>query len=144
LRFNIFTGDQLGYFNLFFFAMLKESLNQLKSTDWVTKTTYLEVTQESIRDNSFIKNSRFYNKREGNIQEYINEVKPFHSKIVDTKQFSKTSLNLGVEFAESMKLTTTTLILTVAEDDAILTSENGKIMPIEYADETVTTALTEI
>ena len=124
--------------------MLKESLNQLKSTDWVTKTTYLEVTQESIRDNSFIKNSRFYNKREGNIQEYINEVKPFHSKIVDTKQFSKTSVSVGVSVAEAVSLTTTTLILTITEDEEILTTENGKVMPIEYADETVTTSLTEI
>ena len=144
LRYNIFTGEQTGYFNLLFFAMVKESLNQLKSADWVTKTTYLEITQESIRDQSFIKNSRFYNKREGNIQDYINEVKPFHSKIVDTKQFSKTSLNIGVKFTESVKLTTTTLILTVAEDDAILTTENGKVMPIEYADEVVTSDLTEI
>jgi hypothetical protein len=144
LRYNIFTGEQTGYFNLLFFAMVKESLNQLKSSDWVTKTTYLEITQESIRDQSFIKNSRFYNKREGNIQEYINEVKPFHSKIVDTKQFSKTSINVGVEFTESVKLTTTTLILTVTEDDAILTTENGKVMPIEYADDIVTLDLTEI
>ena len=144
LRYNIFTGEQAGYFNLLFFAMVKESLNQLKSSDWVTKTTYLEITQESIRDHSFIKNSRFYNKREGNIQEYINEVKPFHSKVVDTKQFSKTSVNVGVELTESMKLTTTTLILTVAEDDAILTTENGKVMPIEYVGETVTSDLLEI
>lgn len=144
LRYNIFTGDDLGYFNLLFFAMLKESLNQLKTIDWVTKTTYLEVTQESIRDKSFIKNSRFYNKREGNIQEYINEVKPFHSKIVDTKQYSKTSLDVGVSISESISLTTTSLILTTTEDDAILTTENGTVMPIEYADETVTTSLTEI
>jgi len=144
LRYNIFTGDQLGYFNLFFFAMLKESLNQLKSTDWVTKTTYLEVTQESIRDNSYVKNSKFYNKRDDNIQAYINEVKPFHSKIVDTKHFSKTSVSVGVEINEEISLTTTTLILTVAEDDAILTTENGKVMPIEYANDTVTLALIEI
>jgi hypothetical protein len=144
LRYNIFTGEQLGYFNLFFFAMLKESLHQLKSVDWVTKTTYLEVTQESVRDNSFIKNSKFYNKREGNIQEYINEVKPFHSKIVDTKQFSKTSISVGVEINESIELTTTTMILTVTEDDEILTTENDRVMPIEYAEDTVTSSLTEI
>jgi thiamine kinase-like enzyme len=124
--------------------MLKESLHQLKSVDWVTKTTYLEVTQESVRDNSFIKNSKFYNKRENNIQEYINEVKPFHSKVVDTKQFSKTSVSIGVEINESIELTTTTLILTVTEDDEILTTENGKVMPIEYADDIVTSSLTEI
>jgi len=131
LRYNIFTGDQAGYFNLLFFAMVKESLNQLKSCDWVTKTTYLEITQESIRDQSFIKNSRFYNKREGNIQEYINEVKPFHSKIVDTKQFSKTSINVGVELTESILLTTTTVPLLITEEDSLLEAVPTKVIATE-------------
>lgn len=143
LRYNIFTGEQVGYFNLLFFAMLKESLNQLKSVDWVTKTTYLAVTQESIRDNSFIKNSRFYNKRDGNIQEYINEVKPFHSKIVDTKQFSKTSIQLGVAVDESISLTVTTVPLLITEDERILATEQGKAIATETEITTVQ-ELTEI
>jgi hypothetical protein len=143
LRYNIFTGDQVGYFNLLFFAMLKESLNQLKSTDWVTKTTYLEITQESIRDNSFIKNSRFYNKRNGNIQEYINEVKPFHSKIVDTKMLSRTSMQLGVAVDESISLTITTVPLLITEDEEILATEIGKAIATETEVVTVQ-ELTEI
>jgi hypothetical protein len=131
LRYNIFTGDQVGYFNLLFFAMLKESLNQLKSTDWVTKTTYLEITQESIRDNSFIKNSRFYNKRNGNIQEYINEVKPFHSKIVDTKMLSRTSIQLGVAISESISMTITTVPLLTNEDERVLATEIDKAIATE-------------
>jgi len=143
LRYDIFTDDQLGYFNLLFFAMLKESLNQLKSVDWVTKTTYLEVTQESIRDNSLIKSSRFYNNREGNIQEYINEVKPFHSKIVDTKQFSKTSIPLGVALDESISLTITTIPLLMTEDERLLATELDKRIATETEIVTVQ-ALTEI
>lgn len=126
LRNDIFIDDHLGYFNLLFFAMVKESINQLKVVNWVTKTTYLEVTQESIRDFSFTKTSQFYNRRENNIQEYINEVKPFHSKIVDTKQFSKTSIEVGVAINESIALTITTLPLLITENEELLTTESSK------------------
>ena len=143
LRYDIFINDDLGYFNLLFFALVKETLNQLKSVDWVTKTTYLKVTQESIRDNSFIKNSKFFNKRENNIQDYINEVKPFHSKIVDTKQLSKTSIQLGVSVAESISLTTTTSVVLTTEDDELIATEIGKA--IASGEEIVTIqSLTEV
>jgi hypothetical protein len=36
------------------------------------------------------------------------------------------------------------MILAVTEDDEILTTENDRVMPIEYAEDTVTSSLTEI
>lgn len=140
VRNDIFVNDDLGYFNLLFFAMVKESLSQIKIASWVSKTTYLDVSQSS--NNSLQQVSTFYNKRGANIEQYINEVKPFHSKIVDTNQYSKSTVDLGVTLTESITLVTTTAIVLETEDDRLLTTENGTYLTAEYA---VTTAsLTEV
>ena len=140
VRYDIFINDDLGYFNLLFFAMVKESLSQLKTTDWVSKTTYLDVAQSS--NNSLQPVATFYNKREANIIQYINEVKPFHSKIVDTNQYSKSTVELGVSINESITLVVKTAIVLSTEDEEMLTTESGPYLTAEYD---VTTAnLTEI
>ena len=140
VRYDIFTGNELGYFNLLFFAMVKESLSQLKMANWVSKTTYLDVSQSS--NNSLQKVSTFYNKREANIKQYIDEVKPFHSKIVDTNQYSKSTVELGVSFGESITLVTTTAIVLETEDDQLLITEDGTYLTAEYAE--TTTNLTQV
>ena len=106
LRNNIFTDGDVGYFNLVFFALVKESLSQISSPDWVTKTTYLDVTQTS--NNELIPVASYFNKTFNLVERYINEVKPYHSKIIDTNQFSKSVQDIAVAITEGIMLTITT------------------------------------
>lgn len=103
LRTNIFTEEDTGYFNLVFFALVKESLAQIKNADWVIKTTYLDVAQ--LSNNDLTQVSTYFNKRNGLVTTYLNEVKPFHSKLIDTNQFNKSTQNIAVEFTEGIQLT---------------------------------------
>ena len=105
LRNSIFTDSELGYFNLLFFALVKESLVQVPNADWVTKTTYLDVAQTSTGE--LVQVGTYYNKKDSLITSYINEVKPFHSKIINTSQFNKSLQQVPVSFSEGIQLTIT-------------------------------------
>lgn len=140
LRLNIFTTWQdEGYFNLLFFAMVKESLVQIPFADWVSKTTYLDVAQTS--SNSLLKVGTFFNKNDFMIKNYLNEVKPYHSKIVDTNQYSKSSFAFNVKLDESVALNITTVTLITTEDENILQTETNQ--GLAYKFDTVTQSLTD-
>jgi hypothetical protein len=124
LRYNIFTEADVGYFNLLFFAMVKESLVQVPTANWVSKTTYLDVIQTSSNDLRPV--AMFYNKKDAIIKKYLNEVKPFHSKIVDTNQFSKSTVTVPISIGESIDLTITTATAMGTEDDNIVATENNR------------------
>ncbi len=124
LRYNIFTGTDVGYFNLLFFVMVKESLGQIPTADWVSKTTYLDVAQSSANDLQQV--AMFYNKKDSIIKTYLNEVKPFHSKIIDTNQFNKSTVDLPITLSESVNLIITTATVMGTEDDNIVATENNR------------------
>jgi len=137
LRNSIFTDSELGYFNLVFFALVKESLVQVPNADWVTKTTYLDVAQTSTGE--LVQVGTYYNKKDTLITSYINEVKPFHSKIVDTSQFNKSLQQVPVSFSEGIQLTITesySIVTTGSRDN--LTTELGD----QLATETFETQIT--
>ncbi len=138
LRYDIFVGDDVGYFNLTFFAMVKESLAQVPTANWVSKTTYLDVIQTSTNDLRPV--SMFYNKKDTLIKKYLNEVKPFHSKIIDTNQFSKSTVPVAVNIEESIHLTITTATVLGTEDNNIVATENnrGLASRIDVTEETLT------
>lgn len=123
LRKDIFIDNELGYFNLLFFALVKESLKQVGNADWVSKTTYLDMVQTSSND--LLPAAIFYNKKDAVIKEYINEVKPYHSKIVDVNQFVKSTQEISVGVNESVELTVTTLQILTTEDEEILSTQKG-------------------
>ena len=139
LRLNIFTAADEGYFNLLFFAMVKESLVQVPFADWVSKTTYLDVGQTS--SNSLLKVGTFFNKNDSTIKKYLNEVKPYHSKIVDTNQYSKSSFAFDVKLDESVKLNITTVTLITTEGEDLLQTETNQ--GLAYRFDTVTQSLTD-
>ena len=103
LREDIFVGIDIGYFNLVFFAMLKESLVQNPTADWAFKTTYLSL--DSTSNNSLKEVALFYDKKDALIKQYINEVKPYHSQIVDRGTIDSSLEQLAVEINESMTIT---------------------------------------
>ena len=103
LREDIFVGTDIGYFNLVFFAMLKESLVQNPTADWAFKTTYLSL--DSTSNNSLNEVALFYDKKDTLIKQYINEVKPYHSQIVDRGTVDNSLEQLTVGIDESMTIT---------------------------------------
>ena len=78
LRKDIFIERHLNEFNKFFFCMVRHCLATQNQVDWVHKTTYIQVdiaTPVSKTVNKY---------RKGTINSllgYINDVKPFHTKI---------------------------------------------------------------
>jgi len=137
LRNSIFTDSELGYFNLVFFALVKESLVQVPNADWVAKTTYLDVAQTSTGE--LVQVGTYYNKKDSLITSYINEVKPFHSKIVDTSQFNKSLQQVPVTLSEGINLTITESYNIVTNGNRNnLTTETGE----QLATETTVTYIT--
>ena len=141
LRYSIFVDADLGYFNLLFFALVKESLVQIPTADWVAKTTYLDVTQTSSNNLNQVK--AFYNKKDRLVGKYIDEVKPYHTKTLDKNQFSVKVVPTSVDIAESVDLIVTTVAILVQEQDenAIVATELGLGIPQRF--DTVTQSLTE-
>lgn len=129
LRYNIFVGQDLGYFNNLFFALVKESLAQIPYADWLIKTTYLNVTQTSA--NELAEVGTYYNKKAQVVNNYINEVKPYHSKIVESNRFNTTQEQVPVSVGESITMTTWEYSYIIAEDGGFVTTEDGKKLRTE-------------
>ena len=129
LRKSIFVGVDINYFNKLFFALVKESLSQIGNADWVVKTTYLDVFQTSERE--LEKVGIYYNKKDKLIIKYVDEVKPFHSKIIEANKLNNAQQDIAVDIGEAITLTWT--IRTMITDEAgnpILTEDGRKLAPI--------------
>lgn len=139
LRRSIFVGADINYFNKLFFALVKESLSQIPNADWVVKTTYLDVFQTSERE--LEKVGTYYNKKDKLIIKYIDEVKPFHSKIIEANKLNNAQQDIAVNVGEAITLTWTTRSSLTTEDGEAITTEDGrKLSPIF---ETIVQDLTE-
>ena len=108
LREDIFVGADAGYFNLLFFAMIKEALVQNPTADWIFKTTYLSIESNSTNDLTPV--AIFYDKKDALIKNYINEVKPYHSEVLDRGIFDNSLQQLDITVVETMSATTTDTI----------------------------------
>jgi hypothetical protein len=128
LRNSIFIGVDINYFNKLFFALVKESLSQIGNADWVVKTTYLDVFQTSGRE--LEKVGIYYNKKDKLIIKYIDEVKPFHSKIIEANKLNNAEQDIAVDIGETITLTwTTRTILTDEAGNLILTEDGRQLAP---------------
>ena len=129
LRKNIFIGEDINCFNKLFFALVKESLAQVSNADWVVKTTYLDVYQTSERE--LEKVGTYYNKKDKLIIKYIDEVKPFHSKIIEANKLDNAQQDIDVSINESVTLTWTIRSMITDEEGNPITTEDGrKLSPI--------------
>ena len=141
LRENIFVGADAGYFNLLFFAMVKESLAQIPMADWVFKTTYLTVDQSSSND--LQKAALYYDKKDKLIKDYINEVKPYHSKQIDKGNYSNAQQAVPVSIDEDVVITVTEpelLVTGVTENKVIDRRRNGEPTIVEVNQRLLTQA----
>jgi hypothetical protein len=108
--------------------LVKESLSQIGNADWVVKTTYLDVFQTSGRE--LEKVGIYYNKKDKLIIKYIDEVKPFHSKIIEANKLNNAEQDIAVDIGETITLTwTTRTILTDEAGNLILTEDGRQLAP---------------
>ena len=78
LKENIFIGDLKIYWNKFFFAAVKYALTEQKLLDWAFKTSFINVSNTiGILD----QRSVYKLDNEKYFEDYINEVKPYHTNI---------------------------------------------------------------
>lgn len=79
LKNEIFIDDRAIYFNQLFFRLIEYSLHEsVNQVDWVFKTSFLTVLHK-LR--SLAQYPTFKNDNDHLIEDYINEVKPYHTKI---------------------------------------------------------------
>lgn len=75
---DIFVGEQEIEKNLFFLAMIRHALRQDQNLDWAFKTSLIKVAQQQRALEQF---PVYQKDNQDLIREYINEVKPYHTKI---------------------------------------------------------------
>jgi len=78
LRDDLLIGDLKIEYNNIFFIGLRKVLEQQKYVDWLSKTSFINVSnilRELDQRKSYRVNTENY------VEEYINEVKPYHTKI---------------------------------------------------------------
>jgi hypothetical protein len=78
LKENIFVNDLKVNWNLFFFKAVKYALTEQKLLDWAFKTSFV-----SVKNNTDVLDQRSVYKLDRNqyFENYINEIKPYHTKI---------------------------------------------------------------
>lgn len=78
IKLDLFTGQLKIHWNKFFFKAVKYALSEQKLLDWAFKTSFITVTNEAglldTRPVYKLQNSSYF-------EDYIAEVKPFHTKI---------------------------------------------------------------
>jgi hypothetical protein len=83
----------------------------------VSKTTYLNISQVSTNDLTPV--GVYFDRRDVFVKNYIKEVKPYHSKIVDINQSLSSNENITVNIEETLVLSIeengTTTAQTLAE-----------------------------
>jgi len=82
LRDDLFVGELSVEYNNIFFIGVRKVLEQQQYVDWLVRTSFINVSN-ILRELDQRKNYRV--NTENYVEEYINEVKPFHSKIREYK-----------------------------------------------------------
>lgn len=101
IYFDVFTGLEEIEKNRFFFKMLEYALSERKNVDWAFKTSFLKIEHKNRQAMSQI--SVLQRDRQDNLRKYIDEVKPYHSKV---REFVNThvSEDLGSEYLTDFDL----------------------------------------
>jgi hypothetical protein len=77
-RYDIFINKSKKYFNTWFFNIIDYVLADTEHTDWVYKTTYVDVTVEIPLA---LELKKYKRNVVSHLDEYITEVKPYHTKV---------------------------------------------------------------
>jgi len=82
LRDDIFIGDLKIHYNTLFFTGLRTVLSEQTFVDWMFKTSFVNI-KSSVR--ALAQRKTYTTGKDAYIENYINEVKPFHTKLREYK-----------------------------------------------------------
>ena len=88
----LFTGDQKINLNDLLFAMINFVFTEQSDIDWVIKSSYFDVVQ---KENSLKQQINYQADTFTFVKEYINEVKPYHGKLLNYLSQKQTSIELA-------------------------------------------------
>ena len=101
----LFAGDQKINLNDLLFAMINFIFTEQSDIDWVIKSSYFDVVQ---KENSLKQQINYQADTFAFVKEYINEVKPYHGKLlnyVSQKQTTTELANVGTTETFQLKNT---------------------------------------
>ena len=104
---DIFIGPYKLYYKQLFFALIRYIYSEQTNLDWVAKTTFLELNRKTPGE---LKPRSFDVGAEQDILDYLNEVKPYHSKvetIFDTRTFEEET-NINADEVVDIRVQTNT------------------------------------
>lgn len=78
LKQDIFVNDLAEYYNKFLFSLIEYILSEQRYVDWIFKTSFISVKH---RFEGLIQSSAYIKDQEEFYKEYINEVKPYRTKL---------------------------------------------------------------
>ncbi len=94
LRDDLFINDLAGEYNTLFFTGLRKVLSEQTYVDWMFKTSFINV-KNSVRE--LDQRKTYTTGTDSWIESYINEVKPFHTKLREyTLGYDKTETQDGI------------------------------------------------
>lgn len=104
LRNFVLTGSRSVNINLIFFSMLNYVFSEQDDLDWAFKTTYLTIRQLGT---PMQQNRNFQPSLVDNVLQYLNEAKPYHTKIRDYALIREAQTDLLEGTAEELDRFTT-------------------------------------
>jgi hypothetical protein len=95
----LFLGSQKTYLNNLLFAGINFIFEEQDNIDWVIKTTYFDAVQKDL---SLQQSVSYYPDTFGYVKDYINEAKPYHSKLINYTSKKQTPVeNTNVNIVEN-------------------------------------------
>ena len=129
LKEDLFVDNLKKYWNLFFFASVKYALTEQKMLDWAFKTSFITVKNNVSYLNT---SSTFTLDTTEYIENYIQEVKPYRSKIrsfvsayqyIENGRIHTSDFDLPPYYSDSYgRFTSTSVIVSASTDSSILSA----------------------
>ena len=98
----LFTGERKINLNTLLFAMVNYVFTEQSDIDWVIKTSYIDVVQ---KESSLQQILNYQPDTFAYVKDYVNEVKPYHSKLVNYLSKKQTTIeNANVKANASIQV----------------------------------------
>ena len=108
LRLDVFVGPYQSYYKEFFFAMIRYIYSEQENIDWIAKSSVLQLTRSTPLN---LTPKTFDVGSEDDILEFLNDTKPYHSKIetiADARTITEESKTTATEVLDIRVQTNTT------------------------------------
>jgi len=106
LRKDIFIDNHQVSYSRLFFALVKETLRQNEECHWIRKSTFVDVvtttTDQYQQDPYFRK--QYLRNDDGTLIDYVNQVKPYHTKVLNQIEVDQLLENTDVTLSDSDRI----------------------------------------